>query len=76
MERAELDELARAAAQKLGLNDKGTEQLIESAELRFEQRIKAKEASIELRRHIAERLRYPRLKNGGIKPPKKRNHYI
>ena len=76
IDRSEQDYLVRAAAQKLGLNDKETEQLAEETEKQFERKMKTKEASIELRRHIAERLRYPRLKNGGIKPPKKRNHYI
>tara|TARA_R110000824_G_scaffold279102_1_gene467315 strand:- start:3769 stop:4068 length:300 start_codon:yes stop_codon:yes gene_type:complete len=76
MERSEKDYLVRVAAQKLGLNDKETEQLAEVTERRFEQRIKAKEASDQLRMHLTERQRYPRLKNGGIKPPKKRNHYI
>ena len=76
MDRSEKDYLVRAAAQKLGLNDKETEQLAEVTERRFEQRIKAREASDQLRMHLTERQRYPRLKNGGIKPPKKRNHYI
>jgi len=66
------DYLVRAAAQKLGLSDKETEQLAEETEKRFELQMKTKEASRELRRHLAERQRYPKLKNGGIKPPKKR----
>jgi|TARA_R100000306_G_scaffold55440_1_gene53120 hypothetical protein len=76
IDRAEKDYLVRSAAQKLGLNDKETELLAEETERRFEQKMKTKEASLELRRHLAERQRYPKLKNGGIKPPKKRNHYI
>ena len=76
LDRAEKDYLVRAAAQKLGLNDQETEQLAEETEKHFEHKMKTKEASKELRRHLRERERYPNLKNGGIKPPKKRNHYI
>ena len=72
MDRSEKDYLVRAAAQKLGLNDKETEQLAEETERQFELKMKTREASRELRRHLAERLRYPKLKNGGIKPPRKR----
>ena len=72
LDRSEKDYLVRAAAQKLGLSDKETEQLAEETEKRFELQMKTKEASRELRRHLAERARYPKLKNGGIKPPKKR----
>ena len=72
MDRSEKDYLVRAAAQKLGLNDKETEQLAEETERQFELKMKTREASRELRRHLSERLRYPKLKNGGIKPPRKR----
>ena len=72
MERSQKDYLVRAAAQKLGLNDKETEQLAEETEKQFELKMKTREASLELRRHLSERLRYPKLKNGGIKPPRKR----
>jgi len=72
MDRSEKDYLVRAAAQKLGLSDKETEQLAEETERQFELKMKTREASRELRRHLAERARYPKLKNGGIKPPKKR----
>ena len=59
MDRSEKDYLVRAVAQKLGLNDKETEQLAEETEQQYERKMKTKEASIELRRHLAERLRYP-----------------
>ena len=72
MDRSEKDYLVRAVAQKLGLNDKETEQLAEETERQFELKMKTREASRELRRHLSERLRYPKLKNGGIKPPRKR----
>ena len=72
LDRSEKDYLVRAAAQKLGLNDKETEQLAEETEKQFELKMKTREASRELRRHLAERARYPKLKNGGIKPPRKR----
>ena len=72
MDRSEKDYLVRAAAQKLGLNEKETEQLAEETEKQFELKMKTREASRELRRHLAARLRYPKLKNGGIKPPRKR----
>ncbi len=72
MDRSEKDYLVRAAAQKLGLNDKETEQLAEETEKQFELKMKTREASLELRRHLLERHRYPKLKNGGIKPPRKR----
>ena len=72
MDRSEKDYLVRAAAQKLGLDDKQTEELAEETEKQFELKMKTKEASLELRRHLMERHRYPKLKNGGIKPPRKR----
>ena len=72
MDRSEKDYLVRAAAQKLGLDDKETERLAEETEKQFELKMKTREASLELRRHLLERHRYPKLKNGGIKPPRKR----
>ena len=72
LDRAEKDYLVRAAAQKLGLDDKETERLAEETEKQFELKMKTREASLELRRHLLERHRYPKLKNGGIKPPRKR----
>ena len=72
LERSEQDYIVRAVAQKLGLDDKQTEELAERAERRFEYRMKTEEASKELHRHLDERERYPNLKNGGIKPPRKR----
>ena len=72
MERSEQDYIVRAVAQKLGLDDKETERLAEETEKQFELKMKTREASLELRRHLLERHRYPKLKNGGIKPPRKR----
>ena len=72
LDRSEKEYLVRAAAQKLGLDDKQTEELAEETEKQFELKMKTKEASLELRRHLLERHRYPKLKNGGIKPPRKR----
>jgi len=72
MERSEQDYIVRAVAQKLGFNDKQTEELAEQAERRYELKMKTAEASTELHRHIDERERYPKLKYGGIKPPGRR----
>ena len=72
LDRSEQDYLVRAAAQKLGLDDKQTEELAEETERHFEFKMKTIEASKELRRHLDERERYSNLKNGGIKPPRKR----
>ena len=74
MERSEQDYIVRAVAQKLGLDDKQTEELAEVTEKRFEFRMKTEEASKELRKNLNERERYPKLKNGGIKPPRRRIH--
>jgi len=73
VDRAELDHLIRAVSAKRGLTEQEAEMMASVAEEQYEYRMKVKEASSELHRRIAEQARYPKLKYGGLKPPRRKS---
>ena len=72
MEKSELDELVEAVLEKRKIKPRKHE-IIEKAEEGYEYRIKVAEASRELRMRIAEQAAFPKLRYGGLKPPRKRS---
>jgi hypothetical protein len=68
LDKAELSNLIIAECEKQGLTDKQAGIVVEEAEKEYENRMKVKEAQKELRMRLREIARYPKLKNGGLKP--------
>ena len=71
LDNSELDELVEAVLEKRNLKYKKAE-IVELTELGYEHRRKTAEVSKELRKRIAEQAEFPKLKWGGLRPPKHR----
>ena len=76
VENAELHNMILAECEKQGLSEHDANIVVEAAEKEYENRMKTAEASRELRMRIREIQRYPKLKNGGIKPYRKSSYKI
>ena len=72
LENSELNELVEAVLEKRNQKSRKHE-ILEKAEEGYEYRIKVAEASRELRKRLGEQAEFPKLRYGGLKPPRKRS---